>query len=148
MERLEKRNNIAKTKLSQEFDILNIIKGLRISRFHLSLLLEINELLTKLRSSSMDRMELRQVRSSGRNTRCWLPPESESLRSPPSCSPSCTATGTASKTVQTANIRGLWPCPKRSETWKRCLQLPVECLILIYVNTRSIWCLSWPWRII
>ena len=33
-------------------------------------ILEKNEMLTKLRLSSMDRMELRQVRSSGRNTRC------------------------------------------------------------------------------
>ena len=39
MERLEKRNNIAKTKLSQEFDILNIIKGLRISRIHSDIML-------------------------------------------------------------------------------------------------------------
>ncbi len=34
LDRIEKRNTIGVSKLSKETDLLNIVKGLRIARFH------------------------------------------------------------------------------------------------------------------
>ena len=84
------------------------------------------------RWSLTDHTEHRRVTFSTPNTRCWSPPESESLRSPPSCSPSCTATGTASKTVQTVAIRGVRRCLSQFEIWKRCKN---EHFVLVFILT-------------
>ena len=78
----------------------------------------------------MDPSEPPQARSSGPSMRFSSAPASESLRSPPSCSPSCTATGTASKTVQTVAIRGVRRCLSQFEIWKRCKN---EHFVIIFI---------------
>ena len=40
LEKKEKRNKIGVSKLSKETDLLNIVKGLRIARFHSELMLK------------------------------------------------------------------------------------------------------------